>query len=82
MAAKDVYGSVRTWDEYYFSYAVDHAGRACLVRHATADDADHECGRMKMGNNFRTVGRTTRKVDELTIRQSCRSRGWKITVIR
>src|SRR5262245_31061899 len=82
MRAKVIYGEVRTWDEYFFSYAADAQGRTVIVRHDDAESADYECGRMKMGDNFRTVGRTTRKTDELTVRQMCRARGWKVTVIR
>ena len=78
--AKVIYGTPTT-QENFWSYAVDAAGKAVIVRHETLIEAVEEMQRMK-NSDARKVGCTNRKIDELDMRKFIRSRGWKLEVIR
>jgi len=75
-------GEHRAWDEAYWAYCVDDNGKAVIVGCKTRQDAEWEKDRMKMGNNFRRVGFTTQKIEELTMRKKCKTEGWKVILIR
>jgi hypothetical protein len=77
---KTVYGEHRTWHKHFWAYAVTN-GKVVLVRCRTIEDAKEEKERMKH-STATTVGYTPRQVEELTVRQEMKSRGWKIEVIR
>jgi hypothetical protein len=73
------YGTPIT-ENAFWAYGVT-AGKVALVRCQTVQDAATERDRMKQ-SNASTVGLTTRKIAEMDMWKQCRTRGWKISIVR